>query len=278
MKSVLESLKSLCLSGSERPLMSYEVLRIIYTFLVAALISQPDGNGAYQFPWPVNFSRNVVPKACHSHSDYWRTVLLYEALAAGCVNRHNDLPVGHVKKVLKSTRSLRTLYIDPLINIFSNRNISSVFETSKEAGVFETDPNALESLRRRGWLTYFNGTDIVPGPVTVVGTGNTPFDLVVADSSHRYVYFDAPLLNISNSIYTLGGGQINTIKTQIEKADAKGLESRYWDTLAWPISFRDRIRDTLVENGVGILNVGDLVSATRWNWDWCVVARLTLCG
>ena len=100
-----------------------------------------------------------------------------------------------------------------------------MFETSKEAGVFETDPNAaiilmldfktdghdlwrvvlsqLEPLRRRGWLTYFNGTDIVPGSVTVVGTGNTPFYLVVADSSHRYVFFDAPLLNVSNSIYTV---------------------------------------------------------------------------
>lgn len=30
--------------------------------------------------------------------------------------------------------------------------------------------------------------------------------------------------------------------------------------------------------GVGMLNVDDLVSATRWNWDWCVVAGLVLCG
>jgi hypothetical protein len=87
-----------------------------------------------------------------------------------------------------------------------------VFETSEEAGVFEIDPNAafilmldfktdghdlwpvvlsqLEPLRRRGWLTYFNGIDIVPGPVTVVGTGNTSFDFVVDDSSHRYVFFE----------------------------------------------------------------------------------------
>jgi len=99
-----------------------------------------------------------------------------------------------------------------------------VFETSKEAGVFETDPNAailmldfktdghdlwpvvlsrLEPPRRRGWLTYFNGTDMVPGLVIVVSTGNTPFDLVVADCSHRYVFFDAPLLNVSNNIYTI---------------------------------------------------------------------------
>ena len=83
------------------------------------------------------------------HSDYWRTVPLYEAPAADCVSieadvwlEDNDPPVGHVKKVIKSTRTLRTLYIDPLINTLSNRNVSSVFETSKKAGVFETDPNA----------------------------------------------------------------------------------------------------------------------------------------
>jgi hypothetical protein len=95
-----------------------------------------------------------------------------------------------------------------------------VFETSKEAGVFETDPNAaiilmldfktdghdlwpvvlsqLEPLRRRGWLTYFNATDIVPGSVTAVGTGNTSY-LVVADSSHRYVFFDAMDLYYRNT-------------------------------------------------------------------------------
>ena len=73
---------------------------------------------------------------------------MYEAFVAGCVSievdvwlEGSDLPVGHVKKVLKSTRTLRTLYIDPFINILSNRNVSSVFETTKEAGFFETDPN-----------------------------------------------------------------------------------------------------------------------------------------
>ena len=204
----------------------------------------------------------------HSHNDCWRIVPLYEALAAGSVSieadvwlEDSDLPVGYVKKVLRSTRALRTLYIDPFINILSNRNVSSVFETTEEAGFFETDPNTtiilmldfetdghdlwpvvlsrLEPLCRKSWLTYLNGTDIVPSSVTVAGTGNTPFDFVVADFSYRYVFFDALLIDVSNSIYTvqnsyyastalksaigriwfnkLSGGQINTIKTQIEE-------------------------------------------------------------
>jgi hypothetical protein len=51
----------------------------------------PDGNGVYQFPWPDYFGRDIVPKACHSHSDYWRTVPLYEAPAAGCVSIEADV-------------------------------------------------------------------------------------------------------------------------------------------------------------------------------------------
>ncbi|KAI9859060.1 MAG: Altered inheritance of mitochondria protein 6, partial [Pleopsidium flavum] len=34
---------------------------------------------------------------------------------------------------------------------------------------------------------------LIPGPVTVVGIGNTPFDLVVSNTIHRDVFFDAPL-------------------------------------------------------------------------------------
>jgi hypothetical protein len=41
---------------------------------------------------------------------------------------------------------------------------------------------------------------------------------------------------------------------------------------------RDQIWFTLTENGVGMLNVDDLHSAARWNWNWCVVAGLSLCG
>lgn len=33
-----------------------------------------------------------------------------------------------------------------------------------------------------------------------------------------------------------------------------------------------------VENGIGVLNVDDVVSAGRWNWNWCVVAGLVLCS
>lgn len=72
--------------------------------------------------------------------------------------------------------------------------------------------------------------------------------------------------------------QLDTIRTQVGAAAEKGLKSRYWDTVAWPISWRDYTWRILVGRGVGMLNVDDLVEASRWNWNWCVVAGLVLCG
>ncbi|KAF2204834.1 hypothetical protein GQ43DRAFT_363786 [Delitschia confertaspora ATCC 74209] len=291
---------------------------------------EPDSKGAYQFTWRNDFSRDIIPKSCHSHNDYWRSVPLYEALSYGCVgieadiwltNDQKDLLVSHSWKSTKPTRTLKSLYLDPLVNIFENRNVSTASASDKEVGVFDADPNVsvvllidfksdghktwpllqsqLEPLRRAGYLTYFNGSEVVPGALTVVGTGNTPFELVIANNTDRFVFFDADLNDVSNAKYNssnsyyastamkeaighiwfnrLKGSQVDTLKEQIRAAQNKGIKSRYWNTPSWPVSLRDKVWFTLTDNGVGMLNVDDLYSATRWNWNWCVVAGLPLC-
>jgi glycerophosphoryl diester phosphodiesterase len=290
---------------------------------------EPDANGPYQFEWPDDFSRDIVPKTCHSHNDYWRTAPLYEALAAGCVGVEADiwlmddgeLRVSHTWRSIREARTLRNMYLDPLENIFTNRNVSLASTEEKEVGVFDADPNmsvnllidfkndgreiwpvGVEQLRplyEKGWLTYFDGNEIVRGPLTIIGTGNTPFELV-QEMQNRFIFFDAPLDDIANPAYTaensyyasvkmykaigimwfnkLSTAQIDTLKEQIKAASDKGLVSRYWGTPSWPISLRNKVWFTLSELGVGMLNVDDLVSATRWDWNWCVVAGLNLCG
>ncbi|EXJ76960.1 hypothetical protein A1O3_10117 [Capronia epimyces CBS 606.96] len=51
----------------------------------------------------------------------------------------------------------------------------------------------LGPLRERGYLTHFNGSTVVRRPVTVVGSGNAPFDLLIQNDTYRDVFFDAPL-------------------------------------------------------------------------------------
>jgi hypothetical protein len=292
--------------------------------------TEPGPNGAFKYEWTDDFSRDIVPKSCHSHNDYWRRVPLYAALAAGCTSieadiwltEDNELRVGHSWTSTTATRTLRTLYLDQLANIFEHRNVSTASTSDKEVGMFDTDPNTpttllidfksdghkiwpvlqaqLQAFRDRNWLTYYDGTTLHQGPLTIVGTGSTPFELVQQNSTNRIVFYDAPLRSISepqfnstNSYYAsanmkaaigmvwlgkFSAKQERTLKQQIQAAEDKGLKSRYWSTPAWPISVRDNVWAKLMELGVGILNVDDLVSATRWNWGFCVVAGLTLCG
>ena len=105
----------------------------------------------------------------------------------------------------------------------------------------------LQPFRKKGWLTYWNGTAIVPGPILHVGTGNTPFDAVLnstyANSTYRDVFFDAPLdnltdiYNISNSYYTstsltgVLGGVTKIPFKGLKKAQmvGKSREPKAWD-------------------------------------------------
>ena len=51
----------------------------------------------------------------------------------------------------------------------------------------------LEPLRERGWLTFMQDGVVHNRAVTVVGTGNTPFDLLTRNETYRDTFFDAPL-------------------------------------------------------------------------------------
>lgn len=68
------------------------------------------------------------------------------------------------------------------------------FKTSGSA-LFPHVLSALEPLRSRGYLTYRNGTHTIQRPITVIGTGNTPFSLVDNNLTNPYhdIFYDAPL-------------------------------------------------------------------------------------
>jgi len=278
--------------------------------------------------WPKDFSRDVIPVPCHSHNDYSRKVPLFDALAAGCVsvegdiwsrNGSDDLLIGHNERSLSSGRTLKSLYIEPLMAILKHQNQGRA--ATEVAGVFETAPNTtlvllldfktkdaqtwtmmqkqLQPLRENGWLTRWNSTtgSRESGPVTVVASGDYPFDMITA-SATQDVFADAPLDGLDqrytakNSYYAsvsmgkaigkvhhgLSVEQLQVVDKQVKAALERGLVSRYWGTPSWPMSLRNRVWETLVDRGVGVLNVDSLDTATRWDWRWCTVAGLKLCG
>jgi hypothetical protein len=175
--------------------------------------------------WPTDFSADVHPVACHSHNDYWRKEPLFSALDAGCTGVEADvwlfdqeLYVGHSPSSLTPERTLRSLYINPLVKILDSQNPHTTFHPTLDTprnGVFDTRPSQtlvllidfkneghkiwpyvsdqLEPLRQRKMLSYHDGTSFIEGPITVVVTGNAPWENVVANTTHRDIFFDAPL-------------------------------------------------------------------------------------
>ncbi|KAL9629844.1 MAG: hypothetical protein Q9164_006698, partial [Protoblastenia rupestris] len=196
---------------------------------ILASWGHPNTSTAAQAQYPTSFSRDITPIPCHSHNDYWRRVPLYTALAAGCISIEadvwytpTDLLVGHKASSLTQARTLQTLYIDPLLSILSHQNpLSTPLQTATDSstlnGIFDTSPTtslillidiktdplktlpaviaALEPLRAHdGYLTHFNGSSLISGPLTIVATGETPFDMLVSNNStYRDIFFDAPL-------------------------------------------------------------------------------------
>jgi hypothetical protein len=141
---------------------------------------------------------------------------------------------------------------------------------------------ALEPLRSQNYLSRVNGSVIIPGPVTVIGTGNTPLKLV-SEAPVRDYFYDGPLLKLdsegitraispvascqfSAAVGELKGRSLDVsqralVGKQIADAHAKGIMVRYWDLPSWPVSTRNAVWRELVHAGVDLLNVDDLEAA-----------------
>lgn len=138
---------------------------------------------------------------------------------------------------------------------------------------------ALEPLRQKGLLTTLEDGVVKQGPVTVIGTGNTPMDLVQKETKRDY-FFDGPLKTLKEQNVTkelspiasaqlsavtgevgvdgLTATQIDAVKAVVAEANGRGIEVRFWDLPGWPISTRNKIWLQLFEAGVYLLNVDDL--------------------
>ncbi|KAE8385819.1 histone acetylation protein-domain-containing protein [Aspergillus alliaceus] len=180
-------------------------------------------HGSNEYGYPTDFTRGILPIPVHSHNDYWRDIPFYTGLSKGCTSTEADvwlyngtLYVGHDESSLTEERTFESLYVNPMLDVLKRQNPKSRFVTSPtKNGVFDTTTSqtlyffvdvktsgpetfkaviaALEPLRREGYLTTLkDNKTVTSGPITVIGTGNTPLDMVgpVAD---RDYFFDAHL-------------------------------------------------------------------------------------
>ncbi|EWC45307.1 hypothetical protein DRE_00706 [Drechslerella stenobrocha 248] len=184
--------------------------------------SQKTGLGNY----PTSFTRGIVPKPIHSHNDYWQEVPFYKAISVGAISveadvylRDGDLLVGHEEAALSPNRTLRSLYINPIIETLERQNPESKYTNETHCGIFDQSCHRslylwvdvkeqpekiwpivvaqLAPLRERDWLTKWDGKKIIPGLVTVISTGRATYKVVVGNKTRPRDYFvDAPLLEV----------------------------------------------------------------------------------
>ncbi|KAH8146247.1 uncharacterized protein LAJ45_09689 [Morchella importuna] len=286
------------------------------------LITWPRTHGSY----PTSFTRDVLPRPIHSHNDYWRQVPLFSAIASGCISVEadvwefsgNELFVGHDSSSLTRNRTFKSLYVEPLVKILKGQNPETEFTKEMPEGringVYDVDPGQtlhlfvdfktpglstlpvvlshLEPLRSPvNYLTHYNGSDIVTGPVTVHFTGDAPFhEMVTRNATYRDYFYDAPLgkladsdmYNWTNSLIAsapfgrevgmvlwgrgISDSQKGKVREQVGAAHERGIMARYWDTPGWPVSVRDAVWGVLMGEGVDLLNADDLKAAATLNW------------
>ncbi|BGP54637.1 Altered inheritance of mitochondria protein 6 [Rhodotorula sphaerocarpa] len=154
--------------------------------------------------------------------------------------KDNKLYVSHDVAALTKARTFKALYVEQLVRVLEHVNVhdeeaaffdgtdfysmdnvreerrpwTSFYEGSltpmqllvdlKTRGLetYRAVLAELEPLRERGWLTSWNSTEIVAGPVKVILTGNGINDDVrslVAPQRQRDVFLDAPLLRLDET-------------------------------------------------------------------------------
>ena len=179
-------------------------------------------NLASRLKYQADITKGVVPIPCHSHNDYWRDEPLFDAIRWGCTSVEADvwlfdgeLYVGHSPAELTEDRTLQSLYINPLLELLEGSISTSRISQSATRGIFNSKPaqtlvllidfkragqdtlqvvqQQLQPLRGRDLLSFWDGEEVISRAVTIVGTGNIPFDMVVDNSSYRDIFLDAPL-------------------------------------------------------------------------------------
>lgn len=171
---------------------------------------------------------DVQPVMCHSHNDYWRREPLYQAIHLGCTGveadlwfLHDELYVAHTVLGIREERTLENLYLNPIVELLDQKNIVPDILAPEDSdhnecvGVFDTRPkqslvllvdfknepeetwnrlvSLLAPLHEKHYLTFFNGIDVVNGPLTIVASGMAPFHRIVENSTYRHIFYDAPL-------------------------------------------------------------------------------------
>jgi len=160
----------------------------------------------------INYS--AFPQDClnaHSHNDYNRERPLYQALENNFRSIEADiflcggqLVVAHSIEEIDKTKTLETLYLEPLSKLIAkNKLVCSpiyLFIDIKKDGKAVYHVLRKMLIKYADILTSYNGEIIYTKAVSVIISGDRPFDEIINDTI-RYAAIDGRLNDISKPSY-----------------------------------------------------------------------------
>lgn len=247
------------------------------------------------FDAKASYAQSVPLLRAHAHNDYEQERPLFEALERGFSSIEADifliegeLLVAHDLEDVNPERSLRGMYLDPLLK-HVNMNNGAVYPDApplillidiKSDG--ESTYKALHELLKeyKGMLTRFEKGEATRGAVTAIISGNRPRELMKAQEV-RWAAFDGrlgdlgletpepvsfiPLVssnwNQVSSWYGVGDidpAELEKLEEIVQQAHAEGRLIRFWAT-----SNNPRVWEVLYDAGVDLLNADDLAGLEK---------------
>jgi hypothetical protein len=263
------------------------MLRLISNWLFPLLLFQANVWGA------VSPDTVTVPHPAHAHNDYMHEHPLFDALENGfrsieadVFTQGDSLYVAHDRKDIKPGRTLRELYLEPLMEYISEDEKTIYDSAYPLILLIDIKDDALTTyslLDRilndyREILCKLTPEGYVRGSVMVIVSGNRPIEYMM-QQTQRFAFMDGRMEDLSEEYPPLlmplisdrwtkyfswmGKGDMpekerTQFRLYVQRAHENGQLIRFWATPDIPGKEREAVWTELLEAGVDLINTDDL--------------------
>jgi hypothetical protein len=263
------------------------MLRLISKLLFLLLLFQSIVYGA------VSKDTLTVPIPAHAHNDYLHERPLFDALENGFRSIEADvfsmgdsLYVAHDRKDIRPGRTLRALYLEPLMEYIWENGKAIYDSASPLILLVDIKDNGLSTYRQldrilndyQEILCRVSQEAYVQGSVMVVVSGNRPVEYMM-EQTQRFAFVDGRmkdlredyspfLMPLISDRWTkffswkgkgdMPGKERRQLRMYVQQAHEKGKLIRFWASPDTPGKEREAVWTELLEAGVDLINTDDL--------------------
>jgi len=263
------------------------MLRLISNFLFLLLLLHAAAFGA------VSNDTLTEPYPAHAHNDYMHERPLFDALENGFRSIEADvftlgdsLYVAHNRKDIKPGRTLRELYLAPLMEYISEDRHTIYDSASPLILLIDIKDDGLTTYKLldrilsdfQAILCQVSAQSYEGGSVMVVVSGNRPVEYMM-QQTQRFAFVDGRMKDLTEEYSPLlmplisdrwtkyfswmGKGDMpekerTQLRLYVQDALEKGQLIRFWATPDRPGKEREAVWTELLEAGVDLVNTDDL--------------------